>query len=63
MTGMDSARRAQRNEGYKNVIKSKTKKKPVRAAHGTAAGRYYNAFQVKMVWMSPVLTDGSNTGK
>ena len=63
MTGMESARRAQRKEGYKNVIKSKTKKKPVRAAYGTSAGRYYNAFHIKMVWMSPLLADGSNTAK
>lgn len=29
MTGMESAAKAQRKEGYKNVIKSKTKKKPM----------------------------------
>lgn len=40
---MDSAASAQRKEGYKNVIESKTKKK--RSRHG----RGYNVFDDKLV--------------
>jgi hypothetical protein len=40
--GIESAAKAQRNEGYKNVISCKTKKKPLRVVTG-----YVTYFEVK----------------